>query len=118
MVDRRKLQDLDDQYEENLRDIRQLRDNLEDNYQEFMSTTDRLREHVYQVIIGQGLDIPQEAQLYLYEMDSNQEQFQAECYRLMDELDERQITVRRDYERQVEDLYMMVKNQLDNKETK
>ncbi|MFC3932303.1 hypothetical protein ACVR0S_04205 [Streptococcus dentapri] len=81
MIDTRKLMALDEEYEDELRKIRKAKEKLEDNFHEFMMTTNILREQVYQVIYDQNLEIPPEAQMDLYDMDSNADYFQLDIHR-------------------------------------
>lgn len=61
MIDTKKLQELDQEYDQNLRNIYRNREQLEDDFHLFMARTDSLKESVYQATLGQGWELPQEA---------------------------------------------------------
>lgn len=48
MIDTKKLQELDQEYDQNLRNIYRNREQLEDDFHLFMARTDSLKESVYQ----------------------------------------------------------------------
>lgn len=54
MIDTKKLQELDQEYDQNLRNIYRNREQLEDDFHLFMARTDSLKESVYQATLGQG----------------------------------------------------------------
>ncbi|HFH6776534.1 TPA: hypothetical protein ACGMDD_002072 [Streptococcus agalactiae] len=56
MIDTKKLQELDQEYDQNLRNIYRNREQLEDDFHLFMARTDSLKESVYQATLGQGLE--------------------------------------------------------------
>lgn len=116
MLDTRKLQELDNYYDQEIRKIYHSREQLEADFRLFMVKSDKLREYVYQVILGQGCDFPQEAQMHLHQMELTQDAFLAEFNARMDELDEEQSRVRKDYDNQVDNLYMEAQRQASEEE--
>ncbi|MGT2808775.1 hypothetical protein DIX60_08865 [Streptococcus iniae] len=116
MLDTRKLQELDNHYDQEIRKIHHSIEELEDAFRLFMVRTDKLRETVYQMALSQGCELPQEAQMYLYQMEHNQDAFLVEFNAHMDELEEKQIQIRKDYDNQVDHLYMEAQRQASNEE--
>ncbi|HGC8711354.1 TPA: hypothetical protein ACG4JP_001071 [Streptococcus agalactiae] len=109
MVDTKKLQELDQEYDQNLRNIYRNREQLEDDFHLFMARTDSLKESVYQATLGQGWELPQEAHAHLYNMDDNKDTFISEFNEYMEKLEEKEIGLRRVYNDRVDELYQKAK---------
>lgn len=109
MIDTKKLQELDQEYDQNLRNIYRNREQLEDDFHLFMARTDSLKESVYQATLGQGWELPQEAHAHLYNMDDNKDTFISEFNEYMEKLEEKEIDLRRVYNDRVDELYQKAK---------
>lgn len=109
MIDTKKLQELDQEYDQNLRNIYRNREQLEDDFHLFMARTYSLKESVYQATLGQGWELPQEAHAHLYNMDDNKDTFISEFNEYMEKLEEKEIDLRRVYNDRVDELYQKAK---------
>ncbi|MFC3932926.1 hypothetical protein ACVR0S_08990 [Streptococcus dentapri] len=100
-----KMRELDDQYESDLRAIQSKRDSLEEDYQRFMQVTDDLKEQVYQATLKREIELSPEAKGQVYQMDITADDFKSQFQKAIAELDEEQSQLKKDYDKQVDNIY-------------
>lgn len=113
MIDMKKLRELDDRYDRDLKKVTYQRMEAEDSYQSYMQTTENLKEQVYHILGG---DIPEEAKPYYYQMDMNTDNYVAAFTQNMSDLDDREAELRKNYDNKVDELYYEAKKQEQQKD--
>lgn len=115
MVDINKINELDEKYSKDLKAINVEREEWEQDYHHVSQRNDELKDLVYQATVGKGIELSDEARLHLSEMDNTLDKFSAQYHQAIAVLDEKEIQLKKDYDKKLDALYESDK---EKKETK